>query len=61
MDDKPKCKLSNTDGNVFSIIGIVCRALKSQPYKAAEFKGRAMNAESYGKVLQMVFEYVEVE
>lgn len=58
----PKCKLTETDGNVFAIIGTVSRALvkAKQADKAVEFKQRAFAAKSYDEVLQLCFEYVEV-
>jgi hypothetical protein len=60
---KPTVKLIGTDGNVFSIIGKVSRALKQagQETKAKEFCSKAMNAKSYDEVLQMMFDYVEVK
>jgi len=62
MDNKPKVKLTGTDGNVFAIIGKVNRALKDagQGAKAKEFLTKATNAKSYDEVLQMLFDYVEV-
>ena len=61
--NKPSCKLIGEDGNVFSIIGSVSKALKrsGQPEKATEFTNKAFSAESYDKVLQLAMEYVEVE
>lgn len=61
--DKPTVKLIGEDGNVFAIIGAVSKALKraGQPEKAEEFRKRAFASESYGKVLTLMQEYVEVE
>lgn len=63
MNEKPTCKLSGTDGNVFAIIGKVSRTLKVAGLKgkAAEFRSRATSLGSYDEVLQLCFEYVEVE
>ena len=63
MDEKPRVELVGTDGNVFAIIGKVHRALKraGQTDKATEFINRATSAKSYDEVLQLVFEYVEVD
>ena len=60
---KPTCVLIGTDANVFAIIGKVSRALKDagMSARAKEFSGRAFEAGSYGEVLQLVEEYVEVE
>lgn len=58
----PKCKLVGTDGNVFSIIGRVSAALREAglPDKATEFRVKAMQQKSYGAVLALCSEYVEV-
>lgn len=60
--DLPPCQLTETDGNVFCIIGAVRRALNKagQHDKADEFTTRARAAQSYDAVLQMCFEYVDV-
>ncbi len=60
--NKPSCQLSGTDGNVYAIIGAVTRSLKEsgQHDKAAEWKQEALNAESYGHVLMLAHDYVEV-
>jgi hypothetical protein len=60
---KPSCKLIGEDGNVFSIIGRVRRALTAdgQEDRAREFVERAYRSESYDAVLQLCMEYVEVE
>ena len=59
---KPKCKLVGTDGNVFSIIGHVRKALKEsgQPEKAKEFCEKAFQQHSYDNVLRLCSDYVEV-
>ena len=61
--EKPVVQLSGEDGNVFSIIGRVSKALKraGQADKAKEFSEKAMNSQSYDAVLQLCFDYVEVE
>lgn len=63
MSDKPTCKLTEVNGNVFCIIGAVGRALKraGQNDKADEFYAKAQNAPSYDAVLQLCMKYVEVE
>jgi len=59
---KPACKLVGTDGNVFSIIGRVKRALKKagQEDRAREFVEKAFCAGSYDEVLRLCMDYVEV-
>ena len=65
MDDvmKPPCKLTGIDGNVFSIIGTVSKALQKAKMsdRAKEFKEKAFSAPSYDAVLRLCFEYVDVE
>lgn len=60
---KPPCKLIGTDGNVFSIIGRVRRALiaAGQEDRVREFVERAYLSGSYEAVLALCFEYVEVK
>ena len=62
--DKPKCKLSGKDGNVFSIIGEVCQSLRrnKQADKATEFANKAMKeCVNYDQVLALCFDYVNVQ
>ncbi len=59
---KPPCRLTGTDGNVFSIIGRVKAALAQAGHEsqAKEFVARSFQARSYDAVLQLTFEYVKV-
>ena len=61
--DKPVVKLVGEDGNVFCIVGRVCKALKRAklPEKAKEFSNKAINCGSYDEVLLLVHDYCEVE
>jgi hypothetical protein len=61
--DRPYVQLTGEDGNVFSIIGKVSKALKrfGTPDKASEFRSKAMNAGSYDEVLCLAMDYCEVE
>jgi hypothetical protein len=54
--------LVGTDGNVFSVIGHVKRALEraGQRERASEFVAKAMQSKSYDEVLALCFEYVDV-
>lgn len=60
---KPIVNLSETDGNVFMIIGVCSKALKKAKLsdKANEFKHKAQGAKSYDEVIQLAMEYCEVE
>jgi hypothetical protein len=59
---RPLCKLIGTDGNVYSIIGRVRRALVAdgQEGRAREFVERAFRSGSYDAVLALCLEYVQV-
>jgi hypothetical protein len=59
---KPHAKLTGEDGNVFSIIGRVSKALKKagQEDKAKEFTDKAFNAGSYDEVLRLAMTYCDV-
>jgi len=60
---KPKCKLTGTDGNAFSIIGNVSKTLKRAGLKdeAKEFTDRAFKCESYEELIgKLIYEYVDV-
>ena len=59
---KPKCKLTGTDGNVFALAGKVTRALKhaGQADKAKEFTDRLFKCKSYDEALALMGEYVEI-
>lgn len=63
IKEKPACKLIGRDGNVFSIIGSVTRALERNGQRdlADEFKKKAFASKSYDDVLTLVHDYVEVE
>ena len=60
---RPPCQLIGTDGNVFSIIGRVKRALEQdgQPGRARDFVKRAFGSKSYDEVFALCLEYVEVQ
>ena len=59
---KPKCRLTGTDGNVFSVIGNVTKCLKDAGLrdKAEEFKNKAFTSHDYNSVLALCFDYVDV-
>jgi hypothetical protein len=60
---KPSVKLIGEDGNIFSILGRVSRALKEagKEEQVKEVSERVMASSSYGEALQIIMEYVEVE
>ncbi len=61
--DKPKCKLIGQDGNIFNLMSIASRTLKSAGLKeqAEEMIERISNSGSYHEALGIIMEYVEVE
>ena len=58
---KPECQLTGINGNVFSIIGAVGRALRmdGQRDREKEWRTAAMACRSYDAVLQLLHDYVE--
>lgn len=60
---RPRCRLSETDGNAIAVIGRVRRALiaagAGERDRAREFVQRAWAARSYDAVLALCFDYVE--
>lgn len=62
MVKKPVAKLSGQNGNIFNLLGIASRSLKSagQYGKATEMCQRATSSKSYDEALSIIMEYVEV-
>ncbi len=61
---KPKCKILDTDGNIFMILGRVRTTLKKHGLKekVQEVTYRVLNdAKSYYHALEIVTEYITVE
>ncbi len=62
--EKPKCKLVGENGNIFNLMGIASRALKStgQPEKAKDMcRTITSQAKSYEEALVIISEYVEIK
>ena len=59
---KPTCKLIGEDGNVFNLIGLTSATLKRAGLRAEakQFCERAFACHSYGEVLVLIQEYVDV-
>lgn len=59
---KPRCKLIGQDGNIFNLVGIASRTLKSADLadKAKEMQNRVFSSGSYSEALAIISEYVEV-
>ena len=56
------CKLVGENGNVFNLIALVCRAMRTGGYGHLEneFKDACFKATSYDEVLMIIQRYVEV-
>lgn len=61
--NKPKCKLVGTDGNVFALAGRVSRVLKQsgQPEKAREFTTKLSQCKNYSEAIVLMGDYVEIQ
>ncbi len=59
---KPKVKLTGQDGNVFVLLGVCSRALKSigQADKAKEMSEKVFASGSYHEALGIMGEYCEI-
>ncbi len=58
-DQKPKCKLVGTDGNIFALVGKASKVLESK--KAKEMSARIFfQAKSYEEALAIIAEYVRI-
>lgn len=58
---RPKVRLTGTDGNVFALLGRCSQALRQagQADQARELQAKVMSAESYDAALILMMEYVE--
>ena len=60
---KPRCKLIGKDGNIFNLVGLAVRALRSagQEGNAKEMTAKVFSSKSYEEALAIIMDYVEVE
>ena len=60
---KPAVRMVGEDGNAFAIIGRVSKALKRAGYpdKAKEWQAAAMSCESYDHLLNLTWDYADVD
>lgn len=60
---KPRCKLVGKDGNIFNLMGIASRTLKSVGLReeAEEMVDRITKSSSYIEALAIISEYVDIE
>ncbi len=63
IQQKPRCELIGTDGNIFAVMGKASRTLKRAGLadQAKELTAKVMQSGSYDEALQIVMEYVEAE
>ncbi len=62
MKQKPECKLTGTDGNIFALMGKASRTLKEagQREKATGMCEAVTKAGSYHEALAVICNYVDV-
>lgn len=58
---KPKAKMIGEDGNVFNLIGIARRSLRSMPAAFNEMWERIQQCGSYSEALVIMMDYVDIE
>jgi len=63
MTEKPRVKLTGTDGNIFAVVGRCKQALEQagQSDQAKEMTQRVFKATSYDEALGICQEYVDAE
>jgi len=61
--NKPVVKLIGENGNIFNLVGIATKALKTAGLKdkADELTKRIFNSRSYDEALVIIGEYCEIE
>ena len=62
MNDKPKCPLIGSDGNIFNLLGMASRTLRENGMReqAQEMQSRVTASGSYSEALNVIGEYVEI-
>lgn len=62
MNEKPKCPLIGSDGNIFCLLGLASRTLRENGLKeqAKEMQSRVTASGSYSEALNILGEYVEI-
>lgn len=64
QQEKPMCRLIGENGNIYNLMGIAIRTLKSNGMRAEarEMQDRIFNkAKSYNEAISIIAEYVEIE
>lgn len=59
---KPRCKLSNTDGNIFALGARASQALKHAGLadQVADMQHRILRSTSYDEAIRVIMDYVDV-
>ena len=62
MNEKPKCPLIGSDGNIFCLLGMASRTLRENGMReqAQEMQSRVTASGSYSEALNILGEYVEI-
>jgi len=60
--NKPKCQLVGTDGNIFALMGRASKTLKENGMKkeAVNMTNEVFNALSYEEALLIISKYIEI-
>ena len=59
--EKPRCALIGKDGNIFNLMGIASRTLKTNGMKEEEMVEKiTTTAKSYDEALMIISDYVEI-
>ena len=63
MSNKPKCKLTGQNGNIFNLMAVVKTALvdADQRDKVQPMIDEVTSSKSYDEALSIFFKYVDVE
>lgn len=62
MNEKPKCPLIGSDGNIFCLLGMSSRTFRENGMReqAQEMQSRVTASGSYSEALNILGEYVEI-
>lgn len=62
MNEKPRCPLIGSDGNIFNLLGMASRTLRENGMReqAQEMQSRVTASGSYSEALNILGEYVEI-
>lgn len=61
--NKPVCKLTGEDGNIFNLVGKASRVLKEKGLReqAQEMTSKVFSSSSYEEAISIIGEYVKIK